>query len=247
MDRLAMTRARENADRLVLPAIEAIYERPGGSDRATKQIGTGFCVNFCGRPVLVTARHTLYGHRYDKVPEDPFEKHIVFGGRLRGLFELRTGEVGYLESHDLAAVFADERGWAGSLSMSCLLPTEATCRLVSIYGLLSRDWVRELSTGLVSSQPLIYTNERTDCGPGYTGVLYPKHKNMDGPTGKIVQAPRPVGLSGGPMLDTAKLSLGDVSIVGVFTEYSQERGSGLGESAWKVIALLEQLRASERA
>ena len=165
-----MTRARENADHLVRPAIEAIYERPDGSDHATKQIGTGFRINYCGRPVLVTARHTLYGHHYDKDPECPWQKHIVFDGRLRPLFELRTGEVGYLESHDVAAVFVDEIGLAGSLPMSCLVSTEATCRLISIYGLLSRDFRRELSTGLLSPTPYFYANECAAYGPGYTGI-----------------------------------------------------------------------------
>jgi hypothetical protein len=47
------------------------------------------------------------------------------------------------------------------------------------------------------------------------------------------------------MLDANKLCHGNVSIVGVFTDYRQ--GRGLGESAWKVIALLQQLRASELA
>ena len=37
--------------------------------------------------MLVTARHVLYGHQFD---EDPFTKHIVFSGRLRELFELRS-------------------------------------------------------------------------------------------------------------------------------------------------------------
>jgi hypothetical protein len=240
----AMRRIAENADRLVLPAIEAIYERPDGSDRATKQIGTGFRINWYERPVLVTARHTLYGHRYEKEPEDPFAKHILFHGRLRGLFELRTGEVGYLEGHDLAAVFVDELGVAGSLPMSSLLPTEATCRLVSIYGLLSRDFRRQLSTGSLHLKPYIYTNIREDSGSGYTVVLFPKHKNRDGRTGKMVQAPIPRGLSGGPMLDANQLFRGNVSIAGVFTDY--EQGRGLGESAWKVMALLQQWTPSER-
>jgi hypothetical protein len=241
----AMRRVSEKADQLVLPAIVAIYERPGGSDRATKQIGTGFRINWSGRPVLVTARHTLFGHRYDKEPEDPSTKHIVFNGRLKGLFELRTREVGYSAGHDLAAVFVGELGLAGSIPMSCLLPTEATCRLVSIYGLLSRDFRRELSTGLLRPRPYIYTNICTVSGSGYTGVLFPKHRNRDSRTGRIVQAPIPFGLSGGPMLDANKLLHGNVSIVGVFTDYRQRTGHGLGESAGKVIALLQQLRASE--
>ena len=44
------------------------------------------------------------------------------------------------------------------------------------------------------------------------------------------------------MLDAKKLLDETVSIVGVFTDYRQWTGRGLGESAWKVITLLEQLR-----
>ncbi len=237
----AMNRVSENANKLILPAIVAIYERPGGSDRAVKQVGTGFRINWSGRPVLVTARHILYGHRYEREPEDPFTKHIVFDGGLRGLFELRTREVAYSVGHDLAAVFVDELKLAGSLPMSCLLPTEATCRLVSIYGLLSRDFRRQLSTHSLRPQPYIYTNRRAASGPGYTGIHLPKHRNRDGRTGRLVQAPRPVGLSGGPILNADKLLHGYVSIVGVFTDYKQWTALGLGESAWKVISLLRQL------
>ena len=75
-----------------------------------------------------------------------------------------------MESHDVAAVFVDEIGLAGSLPMSCLVSTEATCRLISIYGLLSRDFRRELSTGLLSPTPYFYANECAVYGPGYTGI-----------------------------------------------------------------------------
>jgi hypothetical protein len=238
-----LTRARIHAELLVGPALVPIYERPGGSDLATRQIGTGFRLNCAGRPALVTARHTLYGEHYNRDPEDPFEKHIVFDGRLRGLFELRSGEVAYSESDDLAALFVDEMGLVGTLPMTCLLHAETTCSLVSIYGFLMRDFVRRLAIGLLSPKPYFYTNQRLHWGRGYTGILYPsKCKNRDARTGKRVQAPSPRGLSGGPMLDTLKLAFGTVNIVGVFTESRQsENGRAFGESAPKAVALLRQL------
>lgn len=67
-----LTSARLHAERMVGPALVPIYERPGGSDLATKQIGTGLHLNCGGRAALLTARHTLYGEHYDKHPEDPF-------------------------------------------------------------------------------------------------------------------------------------------------------------------------------
>jgi len=188
--------------------------------------------------VLVTARHVLYGHKFD---EDPFTKSIVFNGRLRELFELRSEEVLQDLNNDLAAVYVDELGLLECLPMSCLSPGEATCELITLNGLLARDFRRKLSDGPIKSQPYRVTNDRAPWKPGYTGLRYPKSKNIDARTGKIVQAARPAGMSGAPMLDTKMLGAGSVVIVGVFTDYVQEKGLGFGESAPKVIALLEQL------
>jgi hypothetical protein len=230
------------ADSLVRPAIEPIYTRPGGSDHATHQSGTGFLINYRGRPVLITARHVLYGHLFD---EDPFTKHIAFNGRLRGLFELQSQEVLQDCNNDLAAVYVDELGLGRCLPMSCLSSGEATCELLSIYGLLARDFRRRLSDGSVRDQPYLYTNRRTAWRSGYTGMRYQKSKNIDARTGKIVQAARPVGMSGAPMLDSKMLGAGRVVIVGVFMDYVQEKGLGFGEPAPKVIALLERLGSAK--
>jgi hypothetical protein len=241
-NRVLLARARVNAERLVFPSLVAIYKRPGGSDRAAFQSGTGFLINHRGRPALVTARHTLYGPRFN---EDPWTNHIVFNGRLRGLFELRTDKILHHLSDDLTALYADELGLDGSLPACRLLAAEAMCPVVSIYGFLGRDFRRHLPIGALRPQPYSYANLRTAARSGCVGILYPtKNKNIDPRTGNIVQAPRPEGLSGGPMLDTVRLSLGMVRIVGVFTE--QKNGRGLGEGAPKVIALLRQLDAAGR-
>ena len=234
-----LVKAGVHADRLVTPSLVPICTRPGGSDRATHQSGTGFLINYRGGPVLVTARHVLYGHKFD---EDPFTKHIVFKGRLRGLFELRSEEVLQDLNNDLAVAYVHELGLLECLPMSCLSSGEATCELITINGLLARDFRRKLSDGSITAQPYRVTNERATWKPGYTGIRYQKSKNIDARTGKFVQAARPVGMSGAPMLDTQMLGAGKVVIVGVFTDYVQEKGLGFGESAPKVIALLEQLR-----
>ncbi len=232
-----IARARINAERLVLPAVIPIYTRPGGSDRATFQSGTGFLVNLDGRPALVTARQTLYGHRFD---EDPWTKHIVFNGRVRGLFELATSEIIHAGDDDITALYADELGLARSLPAGFLLPSHVTSELVGICGFLGRDFHRQVIGGLLELQPYWYANVRINVPSGRIGFLYPtKNKNIDARTRKIVQAPRPVGMSGCPMLDAVRLSFGLVRIVGVFTE--QKNGRALGEGAPKVIGLLRQL------
>lgn len=237
-----LVKAGVHADRQVTPSLVPICTRPGGSDRATYQSGTGFLINYRGRPVLVTARHVLYGHKFD---EYPFTKSIVFNGRLRELFELGSQEVLQDLNNDLAAVYADELGLPECLPMSCLSSGEATCELITINGLLSRDFRRKLSDGSIMPRPYRVTNERAAWKPGYTGLRYPKSKNIDARTRKIVQAARPAGMSGAPMLDTKKLGTGIVEVVGVFTDYEQEKGLAFGESAPKVIALLEQLGSNE--
>jgi hypothetical protein len=190
--------------------------------------------------VLVTARHVLYGHKCD---EDPFSKYVWFSGDLMQLIELQSETILRDRNNDLAAMYADELGLPCCLAMSCLLPTETTCELITIYGLLTRDFRRKLSARSIRPQPWLLTNERVAWKPGYTAVRYQKSKWIINPrTEKTVQAPRPEGMSGGPMLDTGMLGAGKVMIVGVFTNYMQEKGLGFGETAPKVIALLEQLR-----
>jgi hypothetical protein len=223
---------------LVEPSLVAIYARPSGSDISVRQIGTGFLIAQDGRPVLVTAKHVLYGQRYD---EDPWTKHAVFNGLLRGLFELRSTEIFQDLNNDLAAVHADEFGLDRCLPVSWL-SQEATCELILLHGYLARDFRRSLKRGELWVQPNIYVNRRIAYGAGYTGILYPKSKNRDTKTGKIVHASRPAGMSGCPMLDAVKLGLGQVSIVGVFTDYLPRSGRAFGESASKLIALLKQMR-----
>jgi hypothetical protein len=147
-------------------------------------------------------------------------------------------------NNDLAAVHVDEFGLDRCLPASCL-SRETTCELILLHGYLSRRFRRSLKRGELWVQPNIYVNRRIAHGPGYTGILYPKSKNRDTRTGRIVHASRPVGMSGCPMLDAVKLGMGQVSIVGVFTDYLPTTGRAFGESAPKVTALLEQMRSRE--
>jgi hypothetical protein len=57
--------------------------------------------------------------------------------------------------------------------------------------------------------------------------------------GLKVMAPIPQSLSGCPMLDGEKLFKGKVSVIGVFTECPEAKGTAVGTSSTKVIALLD--------
>ena len=229
-----------HAERLVTPSLVAIYTWRKGS--APHQSGTGFLINCRGRPAMVTARYVLYGPNFD---ERPLAKHVWFNGDLRPLSELGSGEVLEDRNNDLAAMYADERGLLSCLAMSCLSLTEATYGLITINGLLARDFRRSLSARSIVPHPWRMTNERVSWKPGYIAMRYQRSKWKNAKTGKLVQAPRPEGMSGAPMLDSQMLGAGSATIVGVFTDYVQEKGIGFGEAAPKVIALLEQLRSEK--
>jgi hypothetical protein len=229
-----------HAERLVTPSLVAIYTWRKGCP--PHQSGTGFLINCRGRPAMVTARHVLYGHNFD---EQPLAKHVWFNGDLRPLGELGSGEILQDADNDLAAMYADERGLLNCFPMSCLSPTEAACAMITINGLLARDFRRDLSARLIKPNPWRMTNERAPWKSGYTAMRYQRSKWTNARTGKPVQAPRPVGMSGAPMLDSLMLGAGKVMIVGVFTDYVQEKGLGFGEAAPKVIALLAGLHSAQ--
>jgi hypothetical protein len=222
---------RLSANRLVVPSLVPIYIKPPG--KQLEQYGTGFLINYRDRPLLVTAKHCLF-------KDGPaFEKLIFFNGAPRPLGELHTGEIISDPNNDLAILYVDELGLDRCLPTSCLVPGETTCGVISTVGFLGRDFERDLGKGLFPS-PLLFHYRRAPKRPGqgYVGILYHKSRNRDATTGELVQSPTPRGVSGGPMLDTVKLSKGKIDIVGVFTDYEQSRGLAYGEVAQKVIDLL---------
>lgn len=230
-----MTRVRYHAEALVLRSLVPIYSRPNGNDFQTRQIGSGFLVAHNGRPTLVTAKHVLFGHRDD---ENPGEKYIVFGGSLRPLSELAPRDVYSGAVDDLTAVHVDEIELGRCLPESCLVGSGNAVQLLTIFGLLSRDFRRDLKRGILSPKPFVYTNRAAKAGPGHVALLYPRARNRDASSGNKVRSPEPVGMSGCPILHTGDLLRGAVGICGVFTEYRRERGIGHGESAHKILALL---------
>jgi len=229
---------KANGLALVQPHLVAIYQEATGPKAKTKQIGTGFIIDHRGCSVLISAKHALYGHNGD---ENPGEKEIFVAGSLKMIGRLSSHEVVRAEDHDLVAMYVREFSQEQCLPSSYLSSVDATLRVVTIQGFLARDFRRDARTGILRPAPRIYTNSRKDCGSGYVGLSYPKSRNRSTDSGEKVIAPRPSGMSGGPILDGDKLAKGQISIVGVFTDYCRERGMAFGESSSKVLALLGRM------
>ena len=154
---------------------------------------------------------------------------------------LNSHELVSAKDHDIVAMHVEEFVVEQCIPSSCLSPADATPRVVTIQGFLARDLKREAVTGTLRPAPRIYTNVRKDYSSGYVGLRYPKSRNRSSDTEKKVMAPRPSGMSGGPMLDGDKLANGQISVIGVFTDYCRELGMAFGESSTKILALLEKL------
>jgi hypothetical protein len=157
---------RPLADRLVRPSLAPIYiERPG---KPPEQSGTSFLINHRDRPLLVTAKHCLF----DDGPA--LEKLILFDGGFRPLGSLQTGEIISDPNNDLAVLYVDELGVERCLPVSCLIPGEITCGMISTIGFLARDFKRELSKDIFSSAPWLFHYKRAPKRPGqgYVGISF---------------------------------------------------------------------------
>src|SRR5579863_8544141 len=88
--RFLREKVQAQTERLVQPSLVAIYTWPDVAGAKPAQTGTGFLLNHRDRPLLITAAHCLYGHNNE---ESPFRKYIIFGGGLRQLADLKTGEI----------------------------------------------------------------------------------------------------------------------------------------------------------
>lgn len=231
----ALRTIKETSLELVQPHLVAVYEEKTDPRVKTVQIGTGFLVRHRDRPVLVTAKHVLYGHEFD---EDPSQKAVLVGGLLRKLGQLDAVHLVNSDEHDLTVFYVDEFGLERCLPSSVLCPGGGDPAMVTIHGYLARDFRRDRKTGILRPAPRVYTNSRFNLGAGYVALRYPKSRNRS--TGKIM-APRPSGMSGCPMLDSLRLRERQISIVGVFTEYRGDQGLAFGEVSSKVLSLLARV------
>jgi hypothetical protein len=222
----------KNGRQLVRPHLVAIYNGPKNEP---DQVATGFLVACKGRPILLTAKHSLYGLSGD---EDPMTKSIFVNGELKFIKELKSHSLIVDPNNDIVALYVDEFPPEQCFSLADLWRSQDTPRLVTILGYLARDFKRDRRTGLHLA-PYVYTNKAHDHGTGYVGLLHPKSLNRNTASGKKVMAPRPSGLSGCPMIHSEKLIEGEVRIIGIFTD--QRDGIAFGEGSHKAHAMLKQL------
>jgi len=87
-------RVKANALALVTPHLVAIYQEATLPRVKTEQVGAGFLIKHKHRPVLITAKHTLYGHDGN---EDPWAKAIFVTGFLKMLGHLKSRELAQAE------------------------------------------------------------------------------------------------------------------------------------------------------
>jgi hypothetical protein len=104
---------------LVEPHLIAIYKEVSG----IQQVGTGFLVNLRGCPVLITAKHTLYGNKGN---ENPLDKKILVGRALTRLGDLVSHDVAADPNHDVAALCVSEYQLDHCFSSSSLMFLKAT-------------------------------------------------------------------------------------------------------------------------
>lgn len=217
---------------LVLPSLVAIYAHHSQRPGVPVQVGTGFAITHSSRPVLITAKHVLRGHSFT---EDPGEKAIHLNGAFVNFDALSLSEP---SDRDLAATYLDDLGLERCLLESSIADDGELPALLTMGGYLARDFKRE--GDVLSPAPRIYTNRSRKLGSGFVGLSYPKRRNIYSDTGAPAVAPKPSGLSGGPIVDTAALMRGRVKIVGVFTE--QAAGEARGEDLNGLAVMLAALR-----
>lgn len=240
LDSAALGLLSANTRHLVLPHLVAIYAPI--DEARVEQVGTGICINFNARQFLVTARHTLFGHMGD---ENPGEKAFFSSNRLWQIGDLTAPHVFSSPQFDLAAVELRGNEQRQSVTPNHLYAGSERPTFITICGYLARDFRRHLGAGTLAPLPFSYSNYSVATPRGLIGLRYPKRRNRDAKTRRLVMTPTPRGLSGGPMLDSTCLAQGKLSIVGIFTDKPEGKGMAYGEVSVKVLAMLQV--ADERA
>lgn len=229
----SLTQLEENCERLMKEHLVAIYD--SGSD---EQIGTGFLVNKNGRPLLVTAKHTLFGHNFD---QDPLEKRIFVKGSLRKLGDLSSHDVKDNSLNDIAALYVDEYPLTKCLGVEKIASSDNSTTLITIHGYLGRDFEASIASSTLMPAPWTYTNPRDSYKDGFVAMKFDRKKFKSNVGSNQETAPIPSGLSGCPMLDAKSLYEDKISVIGIFTNQSDVKKIAFGESAEKLLELLSKL------
>lgn len=215
----------------VQPSLVAFYE--ADSRNRPKQVGTGVLVDYKGRPVVITASHVLIGHAGGA---DPLDKQL-FSDELASMRDLGVTNLAIGPGRDIAAFYADALDQKPRLPFGVLTQvTPAAPKVITINGYLARDFHRDGET--LRPAPYAYTDKRIAGAAAHLTMAYPKHRAVGTFTAEKVMTPTPAGLSGCPMLDTAELVKGNISIAGVFTDHRFDLGTAFGELADEAIRLV---------
>ncbi|MER9414054.1 trypsin-like peptidase domain-containing protein [Mesorhizobium sp. M0589] len=221
----------ETVKESVLPHLVAIYDDRGD------QRGSAFLTMWNGNQLLVTAKHCLFGHKFN---EKPATKSIFDGNELRSLDVVARSQVACNQELDIAVVHVEGFASNRALPYSALQFNEPALGMVSIVGYLARDHRRSLLDSTLRPKPFCHTDVAVDVGPELVGVKY-QNRVIATKSGQRELSPIPLGLSGGPMLDASALVLNQVKVCGVFTEERLSEGYVFGTHISALAALMQSL------
>lgn len=214
---------------LVLPSLVQIYVSNPKKPVVPEACGTGFLVNIRKRAAIITAKHVLFGNTGT---ENPGEKSFHVDGKFVYVGDCDDGNI-LVGSTDVAVFYADKLSALPRFHLSNLSVVSGTSSLYTVVGYLARDFKRP--SPHLSPAPRSFTQKALPVKNNRIYMSYPQRNNINTNTGQPIAAPpKPKGMSGGPILNTAELIKGNVEIVGVFTEQSD------GEARGEISSLIRQ-------
>jgi hypothetical protein len=216
---------------MVQPHLVAIYnDKPD-------QVGTAFLTIWHGKPILVTAKHTLFGVAFN---ENPLAKQVHLDGDLRTLGEISDSEIA--DNHDLDVAIMHVRGFdpARCLPYTALQFNASPPRMISLVGFLARDFHRSKTESTLKPKPYCCTNLQVDVGPQRIGMKY-TNRAMTTDTQKNEMAPIPRGLSGTLMVSTSALLLKQIKVFGIFTDERLSEAHVFGTHVLALDGLMKSL------
>ena len=217
---------------LLQPFLVAIY------DEKPNQIGTGFLTLWNARATLITAKHVLFGHQFN---EEPFDKNVFVGGQLLPLSEIALSNVVENTEFDIAMLHLDRFLISDCLPYTALMPEGPPPSMVTIARFLSRDFRRAASESKLAPSPYSYTNKTVEADVNHVAVLY-TNRGISTKSLERELTPIPRGLSGTAMVSVPSLLLGEVKVIGVFTDERLSESHVFGTHIAVVTRLLNDLR-----